>query len=177
MSESTPQRYHPAHVALHWLMALLVILMLGAGKVLMPDVSPEDPQKVSMLLSHATIGITLTVLLVLRFITRFTTRRPAPVDAGSRFLNLAGKVVHELLYLMLIGMSLSGLGLYQVADLPAIFEGQKAYPLNFFEYLPRAGHGLTSWILLVLIALHVGAALFHQFIRKDNIFSRMSFGR
>lgn len=177
MTEIAPKRYHPVQVVLHWLMVLLVILMLGVGKFVMPGISPEDPQKVMMLQIHAFIGIALTVLLVIRLITRFTTKQPAPADAGNAFLNFVGKTVHILLYLMLIGMSISGLGLFQMADLPSVFSGTKAYPLNFFEYLPRMGHGLTSWILLALVLLHFGAAMYHQIIKKDNLLGRMWFGK
>ncbi len=177
MTETAPKRYHPVQVALHWLMVLLVIMMLGVGKFVMPGISPEDPQKVMMLQIHAFIGIALTVLLVIRLITRFITKQPAPADAGNAFLNFVGKAVHILLYLMLIGMSLSGLGLFQMADLPSVFSGAKPYPLNFFDYLPRMGHGLTSWILLALVLLHFGAAMYHQFIRKDNLLGRMWFGK
>ncbi len=177
MSESTSKRYHPAHVAIHWLMALLVIMMLGIGKLVMPGVSPEDPQKVMMLQSHAYIGGAIAILLIIRLILRFTTQRPAPADAGNAFLNFVGKAVHFLLYLLLIGMALSGLGLFLMAGLSSVFSGAKPYPSNFFDFLPRMGHGLTSWLLLALIALHVGAALYHQFIRKDNLLARMWFGK
>jgi cytochrome b561 len=39
------------------------------------------------------------------------------------------------------------------------------------------GHGLTSSLLLALVALHFGAALYHQFILKDNLLARMWFGK
>lgn len=177
MTETTPKRYHPAHVAIHWLMALLVIMMLGVGKVVMPGIDPTDPQKPMMLQSHAYIGIAIAVLLVIRLILRFTVKRPAPADAGNAFLNVIGKAVHFLLYLFLIGMVLSGLGLFQMANLPAVFSGAAPYPSNFFDYLPRGGHGLFSWLVLGLVALHFGAAMFHQFIKKDNLLGRMWFGK
>jgi cytochrome b561 len=177
MSETAPKRYHPAHVAIHWLMALLVIMMLGVGKVVMPGVDPANPQKVMMLQSHAYIGIAIAVLLIVRLILRFTTKQPAPADAGNAFLNFVGKAVHFLLYLFLIGMAISGLGLFQLANLPAVFSGAAPYPSNFFDYLPRMGHGLLSWLVLALVALHFGAAMFHQFIRKDNLLGRMWFGK
>lgn len=177
MSETTPKRYHPVHVVIHWLMALLVVMMLGVGKVVMPGVDPANPQKVMMLQSHAYIGIAIAVLLVIRLILRFTVKRPVPADAGNTFLNFVGKAVHFLLYLFLIGMVLSGLGLFQMANLPAVFSGAAPYPANFFDYLPRMGHGLTSWLLLALVALHFGAAMYHQFIRKDNLLGRMWFGK
>lgn len=177
MSETTPKRYHPAHVTIHWLMALLVVMMLGIGKFAMPGVSPQDPQKVMMLQSHTFIGGAIAVLLIIRVVLLFTTKRPAPADAGSAILNWVGKAVHVLLYVLLIGMAVSGLGLFQMANLPAVFNGAQPYPPNFFDYLPRGGHGLFSWLLLALVALHIGAALFHQFIRKDNLLARMWFGK
>ncbi|MBP6210133.1 MAG: cytochrome b/b6 domain-containing protein [Anaerolineales bacterium] len=177
MTENAPKRYHPAHAAIHWLTALLVFMMLGVGKFVMPGVSPDDPQKPMMLASHTYIGGAIAVLVIIRLILRFTTRQPAPADAGNAFLNWIGKAVHILLYLLMIGMALSGLGLFQMADLPAVFSAAKPYPSNFFEYLPRMGHGLASWILLLLVLLHVGAAFFHQFIKKDNLLARMWFGK
>lgn len=177
MSENTPKRYHPAHVVIHWLTALLVIMMLGVGKFAMPGIDPSDPQKPMMLQSHAYIGGAIAVLLIIRLILRFTTKLPAPADAGNAFLNFVGKAVHFLLYLFLIGMAVSGLGLFQMANLPAVFSGAAPYPANFFDYLPRMGHGLLSWLVLALVALHFGAAMFHQFIKKDNLLGRMWFGK
>ncbi|MFN3491081.1 MAG: cytochrome b, partial [Anaerolineales bacterium] len=98
-------------------------------------------------------------------------------DAGNTFLNFVGKAVHILFYVLLIGMAISGLGMYQLANLPAVFSGAQAYPANFFDYLPRNGHGLLSWALLALVLLHVGAAFYHQFVRKDNLIARMWFGK
>lgn len=177
MTETAPKRYHPAHVVIHWLTALLVLMMLGVGKFAMPGIDPSDPQKPMMLQSHTYIGGAIAVLLIIRLILRFTTKIPAPADAGNAFLNFVGKAVHFLLYFLLIGMAVSGLGLFQMANLPAVFSGAVPYPSNFFEYLPRMGHGLLSWLVLALVALHFGAAMFHQFIKKDNLLSRMWFGK
>lgn len=177
MSTETPKRYHPFHVVLHWLIALLVLMMLGVGKFVLPGVSPDDPQKVFMLQTHAYIGGAIAVLLVIRLVLRFTTKRPAPADAGNAFLNFAAKAIHFLLYLALIGMAVSGLGLFRLEGLPDVFSGASPYPQDFFQYPVRMGHGLTSWILLVLVVLHFGAAMYHQFIRRDNLLARMWFGR
>lgn len=175
--ETAPARYHPFHVTLHWLIALLVFMMLAVGKLAMPGIPADDPQKVMILQVHAYIGGAIALLLVVRLIMRFAVRRPAPADAGYASLNFLAKAVHFLIYLLLIGMAVSGLGLFEMANLPAIFSGAAPYPADFFLYLPRMGHGLTSWILLGLIALHVGAAMYHQFIRRDNLLARMWFGK
>lgn len=175
--ETTPSRYHPVHVTLHWLIFLLVVLMLGAGKVLMPGVPADNPQKAFVLQTHAYIGGLIAVLLVVRLILRFATKRPAPADAGNAFLNFLAKAVHFILYLLLVGMAVSGLGLFQQANLPAVFSGAAPYPQDFYQYLPRLGHGLLSTLLVLTILLHAGAALYHQFVRKDNLLARMWFGR
>jgi cytochrome b561 len=176
-TQNAPARYHPVHVVLHWLMFLLVTLMLGVGKVVMPGVPADSPQKPSMLQAHAYIGGFITLLLIVRVVLLFTTKRPAPADAGNAFLNWVARAVHYLFYLLLIGMAISGLGMFQQADLPAIFSGAAPYPGDFFIYPPRSGHGLISTLLVLLIILHVGAALYHQFIRKDNLLARMWFGK
>jgi cytochrome b561 len=162
---------------LHWLIFLFVVVMLGAGKFILPGIPAEDPQKAFMLQIHAYTGGLIAILLVVRLILRFTTKQPAPADAGNAFLNFAAKAVHFLLYLLLIGMAVSGLGLFQLANLPAVFSGAAPYPRDFFQYPPRLGHGLVSTVLLLLILLHIGAALYHQFIRRDNLLARMWFGR
>jgi len=113
---------------------------------------------------------------VIRLVLRFTMKQPTPADVGSPILNLLAKTVHFLLYLVLIGLAVSGLGLFQMANLPSVFSGAAPYPGDFFQYLPRLGHGLISWLLLGLIALHVGAAMYHQFLRRDNLLGRMWFG-
>lgn len=175
--ETLPARYHPLHVALHWVMFLLVVMMLGIGKTVLPGIPVDNPQKPFMLQMHAVTGFFITVLLVARLILRFTTKRPAPADAGHPFLNFAARAVHVLLYLLLIGMAVSGSGLFQRANLPDVFNGAAPYPADFFVYPMRIGHGLTSTLLLLLILLHAGAALYHQFRLKDNLLSRMWFGK
>lgn len=177
MTETTPKRYHPVHVSIHWLMALLVFVMLAAGKFVMPGISSEDPQKPMMLQFHAYMGGLIALLLAARLVLRFAVKRPALADAGNAFFNFLAKAAHFLLYLFLIGMAVSGLGLFQLANLPAVFSGVAPYPSDFFEYPVRMGHGLTSWLLLALIALHFGAAMYHQFVRKDNLLARMWFGK
>ncbi|MBI5962587.1 MAG: cytochrome b/b6 domain-containing protein [Chloroflexi bacterium] len=178
MSEAIPKRYHPIQVVIHWLMALLVFMMLGVGKFFMPGISSADPQKPMMLQSHTFIGGAIAVLLVIRLIMRFAVKQPAAdTNAGNAFLEFIAKATHILLYVLMFGMAVSGLGLFQMANLPAVFSGAQPYPQDFFEFLPRLGHGLSSTLLLLLIVLHFGAAMYHQFIKKDNLLSRMWFGR
>jgi cytochrome b561 len=178
MSETAPKRYHPAHVVIHWLTALLIVMMLMVGKFVMPGVAADNPQKPMMLQSHTYIGGAIALLLVIRLVMLFAFKRPAAdTNQDNRFLDIIAKATHGLLYLLMLGMALSGFGLFQQVNLTAVFSGAQPYPQDFFEYLPRLGHGLSSTLLLLLVLLHFGAALYHQFIKKDNLMARMWFGK
>ena len=68
-------RYHPLLVALHWLMALMIILALVAGSVLLAGM-PLGPEKVEGLGGHMTIGMAIGALLLVRLLTRLNTTHP-----------------------------------------------------------------------------------------------------
>lgn len=176
MSTETPKRYHPVHVVLHWLIAIMTILAILVGMVVLNPV-PDTAGKTRLLQIHALWGGLLALLLAARLITRFTLPRPAPATTGSAFLDFVAKAVHFLLYLGIIGMVVSGLGTAVQADLAGVFRGEAPFPADFMAYPPRIGHGFTALALLGLIGLHVAAALYHQFIRKDNLLARMWFGK
>lgn len=75
-------------------------------------------------------------------------------------------------------MAASGIVLALQAGLPGIvFGGDGSLPESFAGFRPRAAHGVLSRLLLALIALHVIAALYHRFVRRDGLLGRMSFSR
>jgi len=163
---NTPKRYHPLLVTLHW---LTLILLFGAG--LLSEVGWRSPINI-----HMVIGSALLLVMVIRVIVRFTTKRPEWAETGNPLLNKLGELTHLGLYL----------GTFFILGMGALI----AYNRNIFAYLldptvtvaRRAGfvgeiHQL-GWILTVgLVLLHVGAALYHQFILKDNLFARMWYGK
>ncbi|MBN1452225.1 MAG: cytochrome b/b6 domain-containing protein [Anaerolineales bacterium] len=171
-ASESPTRYHPLLVAFHWLVALLVFAALAAGFYLKG--LPNEPTKLILLGIHMTIGRLILFLMIARLVTRFVTRKPAPADTGNPLLNRAAGLVHALLYIAVIAMAIAGMGTAAQAGLN---QPGASLPEDFFAFPARYGHGYTAIILLVLIAGHVGAWAFHQFIRKDNLFSRMWFGK
>ncbi len=176
MSKETPKRYHPIYAALHWVMAALVIFNLLAGMFLVNPM-PDTPAKIGPLSLHAFTGMLIALLLVVRLIARYALARPAPSREGNAFLRVVANIVHFLLYVALIGMAVSGMGLSTMANLPAVFRGAAPFPSDFMQFLPRIGHGYTAYILLGLIGLHIAGALYHQLIVRDNLLGRMTFGR
>ena len=172
MSDSSPTRYHPVLVTLHWLIALLIFLALAAGFFLKG--LPNDSAKWAPLGIHMRIGQIILFLMIARLVTRYLTKRPAPADAGHPLLNKLAVIVHGLLYVAAMGMAVAGMGTVAQAGLNV---PGASLPEDFFAFPARYGHGYLAIVLIILIATHVGAALYHQFIRKDNLLSRMWFGK
>ncbi len=175
---SRPVRYHPVLVVIHWASALLVILMLLAGMFSLKQM-PNTEAKIPSLALHMAVGIAILLLTGLRVVVRLSTRLPAPATTGNAFLDAIGRLTHVLLYAGMIGMGISGLGVASQAGLfDSVFERSGApLPEDFFAFPARYGHGYLALALLALIGLHIAAALYHQFLRGDNLLARMSFGR
>src|SRR3984893_6152249 len=80
-------RYHPLLVLLHWLLAVLIVAMLCIGFMVLEPMPNVDPQKIDILLIHMSVGMLILALMVIRFIIRMRTSRPAPATTGSQPLD------------------------------------------------------------------------------------------
>lgn len=171
-------RYHPALVALHWLMAIMILKGLVFGKFALTTMDNADPEKAQGLAGHMTIGLAVGVLLVVRLIVRVASEKPPAAETGSALLDRVGGATHWILYLLIALMLLSGLGTAISAALfPIAFGGSgDPIPADLNDDLPRIAHGLVSNLLVLLLLLHVAAALYHQFLLRDGLFRRMWFG-
>lgn len=127
---------------------------------------------------HMGIGSLILVLMILRFAVRMFTKKPPHADIGNATLNKLAIAAHYVFYLAVFAMCASGLATAFSAGLPDIVFGGSGAPLpeNFNDIAPRAAHGVLAKVLVLLIIGHVLAFLFHQYVRKDNLFSRMWFG-
>jgi len=173
------QRYHPVLVTLHWLMALLIVLALAAGGLFLANMPPDSPDKVQGLAGHMAIGMTIGLLLLVRLAVRLTTLHPADASTGNDLLDRIGRWTHWAFYVLVAGMVLTGLAMAFGAGLFPIVYGGTAdtLPPGLQDIPARVGHGLIATALAALSALHVAAALFHQFLLRDRLLSRMWFGR
>jgi len=173
------KRYHSFLITLHWLLAILLIASLFMGSNVLSEIPNSDPEKIFSLRIHMSIGITILVLTIIRLVVRLKSQKPPHADIGNALLNKLGVLAHYVLYLLVILMAVSGIGISIMAGLPDIVFGGSgaALPSSFDEFLPRAVHGIIATLLLITIAAHVLAALYHQFVRKDALLSRMWFGK
>ncbi len=176
--EAGMARYHPLLVALHWIMAIMVIVSLFFGKALLSGMSNADPQRLQGLAGHMTVGLALGALLLLRLAVRFASAKPPHAETGSAFLDKAGIATHWIMYLLIALMVLSRLGTALSGGLfPIVFGGSgEPLPADLSALAPRLAHGLMSNLLVLLVLLHAFAALCHQFHLRDGLFRRMWFG-
>lgn len=172
------KRYHPILVSLHWLLAALIIGGLIMGGNVLAKTPNSDPAKMLSLQMHMSVGIIILILMVVRLLVRLKTAKPPRADTGNGLLNMAGVAAHWALYALVIALAASGLAIANIAGLPDIvfFGADTPLPADFNHIAPRAAHGILSKLLALVIAAHVAGFLFHQYVRKDELISRMWFG-
>lgn len=167
-------RYSPPAIALHWLMALGIIAMLAIGFTL--D-SFALPTKFQLIQFHKSLGLTILLLAVLRLTWRFTNPAPMLPPTMPTWQKAIAHASHWLLYALMFLMPLSGWVMSDFAGYhPSLFGLQ--IPI-LVEHDPASAkilaqrHGQMAWLLVALLAAHVGAALYHHFVQKDDILRRM----
>ncbi|MFI4975239.1 MAG: cytochrome b [Caulobacterales bacterium] len=171
-------RYHPLLVALHWLLALLIIAALALGALVMVHLPNTNPMKLEALRSHLIGGVLILVLMLVRLVVRNRSRRPRAAPTGNAFLDRVAWASHRMFYPAVFGMAVSGLIMAFQTHLPEVlFAHHGALPRDFWVYPIRTVHFAISRVLMVLIALHVAGALYHTLILRDGLLRRMFFGR
>jgi cytochrome b561/DNA-binding transcriptional ArsR family regulator len=170
-------RHHPLLATLHWLLAVLIIAMLCIGFLVLAPMPSIDPQKIGIL--HMSIGMAILALMVARIIVRMRTSRPADVTTGYPRLDRLAPIIHYGFYALVLLMVGSGYATAILAGLnKSVFQGSgDPLPPDFSIYPTFVAHGTLAALLAGFIVLHLLAALFHQFVLKDGLLSRMLFGR
>ena len=172
-------RYHPLLVTLHWLLAVLIIATLAVGFFLLAEMPNTDPQKIVVLRVHMAVGTLILALMVIRFTVRMLTARPEKATTGYPLLDRIAPISHYGFYVLVVLMVATGFATAILARLPSIVFGGSGAPLpsTFMIYPSFLAHGYIATILAGFIVLHVLAAFYHQFVRRDRLFARMFYGR
>lgn len=174
----TPVRYHPALVTLHWLLAVLILVALSMGTLVLKEIPNSSPEKLWALKGHMVAGALILLLTLLRLAVRLKTAHPAPAATGHPLLDRLAPLMHGGLYALVLVMAGSGIAMSVLAGLPeTVFWGVGQLPVNFDHLVPRAVHGWAAKLLMLAVALHVAAGLYHHFIRRDGLLRRMGFGK
>lgn len=179
LSSPTIARYATPMIVLHWLLALLILATLGVGIFVLEDMPNDAPAKLGVLKFHMIGGAVIGLLTAIRVLLRVTVRRPPAVTTGVALMDLVAALVHWGLYVLVLAMVASGIATAVQADLPTLLSSVPTgrLPTSFTQYPARMAHSAIAAILLLTIALHLLAAVYHQWIRRDGLLSRMWFSR
>jgi cytochrome b561 len=188
-TQNTRLRYGTVAMTLHWLIALLIVGNVTSGFIFANLMTHGNPLFFPIVQIHKSIGLTVLGLSILRLIWRLMNPIPAlpPMSAPLRFL---ARGTHYLFYALIIGIPLVGWLMVSASSTgaPTMWFGLFPVPsFSFLADLPRAQrspihgnletlHAVLAYFAAALLVLHVAAALYHQFSRRDNVLKRMWFG-
>lgn len=177
---TTSQSYNSVAIALHWILALLMIFMVFLGEELMEAAEEGGTATTFQPSLHVSIGVSILVLTVARLVWRLMNPPPPLPQTMKTWERGLSHVMHIAFYVLMIGVPLLGwLAIPEfVADEPgmagisAFGFGLPSAPDLGFE--AKEAHEIGSNIAMILIVLHVLAALKHQFFDRDGLMRRMS---
>lgn len=165
---------------LHWIVALILILML-AGSFFLDDV-PKSVQSTAYML-HKSFGLTVLALMILRLIWIIRTGKPPLPATVPAWQRVAAHAVQYALYFFVILMPLVGWVMSVAAGRPPVFFGLLTLPLPGIDvnkglaHILEECHEVIAWIIIALLVLHVAGAFKHYVIDKDGVAQRMWPGR
>ena len=169
-AEPLAMRYDVVSMLLHWLVALLVVVQFALA--MLWDFPPK-PIHHLMVVTHMSLGVIFSGVLLIRLMWRFALRHEVE-DLTKGLVRVASRVVHYALYLLLV---------LQVA-LGFLWPWTENHPLNFFGFpisspfgaFPKGTndivaelHDLNAWVIIILAGGHAAMALIHQFVFRDRI--------
>ena len=185
-SSTGPSRYDSVAMTLHWLIALTVILNIALG-LYMGELPRTDPMKFTILQLHFSVGLTVLILSVLRVAWRLMNKVP-PLPANMSTLERwLAKGMHLAFYILILALPLTGWAILSASPRggPIPYFGLFNWPhIWFLSNMDMAGkkaiigsiaetHETLAWIMIVLVPIHILAALYHQHVRKDGVLARM----
>lgn len=165
----TVAAWHPVVVALHWLLALLIVAELAIG--LLASTAGSDAQRIALLRWHFPLGVLIALLMLVRLCVRALTASPPSLDAHARWK-------HFSLYAIVLLAAAAGFATAVLNDLGRVVFGPPggALPPSLASYPTLVAHAVLAALLAAAIVAHVVAALGRR-SRRDELLRRMSLAR
>ena len=164
----------------HWLTVVATAVLVASGLVMVyrgKDLNIWDGLTNTLYASHKALGFVVLVIVVLRLVYRLMHGAPPDAPTLTPVQRSASHALHWLFYGVLLVLPL--LGWIGISMFPALdlFAGIKAPALTVPDQAMSKQvlwlHASLAYLLIVLIVMHVAAALFHHFIRGDDVLRRM----
>ena len=164
---------------LHWVMAILIIFLLGLGIFMSDFLSEESPNRMEVYNLHKSLGVLVLILLFLRVINRLLTHTPPLPFAISALEKKLAKFGHLALYFLMFTTPFSGYLMSSFAGYPVkffSFELPNFFQANFqFAGFFAEAHEVSAYSLLTVIIIHILAVIRHRFFDKlgNDVLNRM----
>ena len=175
MLKNTYTAYGSVAKVFHWLIFLLVLCMIIVG-FFMDDVS-DKALRGQVYSIHKLTGLSILFLMLLRLLWTLINPKPATLFGTPFWQRAAERLVHFLLYAVLIAMPIAGwVGSVAAGYVPHLFGFYFNLPIQKSEsvnHLAFEIHEILAYTIMVLVSIHVLAALYHYFFKKDEILQRM----
>lgn len=169
-------RYTNTAVALHWLIVLAIVAAATMG-VYMAGLS-FSPQKLKLYSWHKWIGVSIFLLAVARVLWRLTHPAPVLPPGMPRWQRGAALATHVALYVLVLIIPLSGWLMSSALGVKTVYLGLIPLPdllaknKELGETL-KGVHVALNWALAAVVLVHLGAALKHHFVERDDVLHRM----
>jgi len=165
------KKFDKGTIWIHWLTAVLILALFPMGKY-MSGLEPED--KMNLIKIHAILGIVIFILTIIRTYFFFKKPRPEDLKTGSKFNDKLAVWIHNIFYLLLFGIAISGLATMIIGGYgEALKSGNLELIKSHDEIGPLAPHGLMATIMMILLAMHVIGFIKHFILKKENTLKRI----
>ncbi len=177
MKRSAPQSYSIFALIFHWLTVPLVLGLFGLGLWMDSlDYYHGWYQKAPEL--HVALGVTLAALILCRLLFRMFSHFPDSLPTHARWERISARAVHWLLYLLMVGMFVTGYLIVTAEGDPLSVYGWFEFPSLIssdgnLQDLAGEIHEYSAFVLIGLVVLHALAALKHHFIDRDDTLRRI----
>ncbi len=172
---STQRQFIAFSRLLHWMMAVMILTMLGLGVSMVASLADYH-----LLVSiHRPLGIAILILVVVRFVNRVVNPPPPFPATMSRLECLAATASELTMYGLMFVLPLVGWGMLSAARYPIVLYGALHLPFilphNAMLYaVLRKAHTLLAYLFFLTFIAHFAAILYHTFIVRDGLFRRMA---
>lgn len=193
---TAPNRYSTVAIALHWAVAVCILSMIPMGLWMTAAIEQPGSQALAyrVFQIHKSIGFLILALTAIRIVWRLTHRPPTLPGGMKRWEAFAANATHVAFYALMLGLPLTGwlyvsagwavsqdralevatswFGLFPIPHLPGVPE-LAVGARRALAFHAMGAHAAMAWGAVVLVVLHVGAALKHQFVDRDGVLAHM----
>ncbi len=173
---NTAERFGLVASTLHW---LTLVLLIAAFTLAISMVNmPFSPRKLEFYSWHKWVGVTIFLVVLLRLAWRLVNPVPPQPSGMPQWQRRLAALSHGALYAVLIVMPVTGWIMSSALNLPVVYLGLIHIPSPFgvdraLGEAMKAVHLSLAVTLLVLVSIHILAALYHHLVLRDDVLRRM----